>query len=257
MVAFPLAQRLKLPIAPLGGGLLGLMFALAVTAAPADVLEGVVTALGLPGFVPAAAPPLGVTARLLLGMVGGVGIALTGWGVLLLVVGQRAVYLPLAAGSAPKRREAAKADLPTRAPIRAMRDLGTPFLDVRADAPPAAVPPEEPRRAPSRPSNGRCRAIWPRRSRLDPDAIPDAPCRTGAAGCTAVRVPVPAPLPDPEPARIETFELTPHLRAPRPVAAWAPQPLVRPSTEASLTTLLDRLEAGVARAVPVPARRRA
>lgn len=261
MVAFPFAQRLKLPVAPLGGAVVALAFALLVTALPAAVLEEASVAIALPSVLPAAAPPLGATARLLLGAMGGAGIGLMTWGVLLGAFGARALYVPLqrtprAAGAKPVAARK-PADPPARAPLRAMRDLGTPFLDVRAEpeAPPAprvVVPPVE--RPLPRDLNAPLAAF-------DPSAIPEAPLPPVRAVPSLARIATPEPEADPvpapepaEPVRIETFELTPHVRlAPESRAAVAAEP----AASSSLMSLLERLEAGVARAVPQAERRRA
>lgn len=255
MVAYSTAERLTLPIAPLVAVVLGASAAAAIALMPVAPLESLVMDSGLPAVIALAEPPLGATARALIG--GGVGltVALVGWFLLFLVIGTRG--LTLRRGAADEgdvdelvtpviRRADAHPDAPPRPPLLATRDLGTPFLEVTArhrsaesgleDAPEAetaaprfaAVVEETPAEQPLPADLDQPLAAF------DPGAIPE--------------VPMPAPVPisprRPEPRapvyeageRFETFELTPPVRAvvepvpmpitpPPPVVALAPQPL--------------------------------
>ncbi|MEP9402814.1 hypothetical protein [Sphingomonas sp. VNH70] len=138
------AARHGLPLAPVVAGAAGLAIALAVALIPAWRVEAAVAASGLSGLIPAAAPPLGVTARLglMLGFGGMVTVLL--WGALVLlfpgaVIGRRVrrtrpaaddPRLLAPAGPEPPvvRRADAHPDAPPRPPMRATRDLGAPFL---------------------------------------------------------------------------------------------------------------------------------
>lgn len=235
MVAFPIAQHLKLPLAPLGGGMLGIVFALVVAAVPVATLESVVAAIGLPTVLPAAQAPLGPTARMVLAVIGGGGVFVACWGVLLAVIGGRAIRIPLGRSRMPRfRRADSHRDAPVRAPLLATRDLGTPFLDVKAKP---RAPVEQPLPV----------DLDAPLSAFDPTAIPAEP----AEPVRAVASLVPRPIAIAPGERIETFELTPQIRAVPAAADWQPAPLVRPRTDATIHALLDRLEAGVARRDPV------
>ncbi len=234
MVAFPIAQHLKLALAPLIGGALGLVFALAVIAVPGATLEAIVTAIGLPSIFPAAEAPLGLTARAVLAGIGGLGIAVASWGALLVVVGAQSIRIPLSGFRVPRpaatsrmRRADAHPDSPVRAPLMATRDLGTPFLEVKAKPAPLIV-----RDLPA--------DLDAPLSAYDPAAIPAAPAEPIRPVASLVRKPV-ACAPG---ERIETFELA---RPTPTVAARQPGAIVRPRTDATIHALLDRLEAGVRR----------
>jgi len=212
---FAYRHRLIVPLAPALGGALGLAFAAGIAVMPSALLDSLVMASNVPAVLVAAAPPLGVTARVLLLLIGGGGVALfAGFG-LWLTLGPRAIAL----GRAPRdpevpqvRRADSHPDAPPRPPVRAHRDLGAP--------PPAAAP----ERALPADLDAPLAAY-------DPAAIPDVP-----------RAPVPAVAPlarferpqliDPG-DRFETFDLAPVAAAIEPTA--------------TLHALLDRLERGIAR----------
>ncbi len=108
-------------------------------AIPADLLGGLIGRTPLPSLVPAAAPPLGATARLLL-MVGAAGLTFAA-----LVFALGALSQPVkpqrTALDVPRLRRAdAHPDAPARRPILAGLDLGDPLeLDGEA-APEAPLP---------------------------------------------------------------------------------------------------------------------
>ena len=133
-------QRLNIPVAPLAAALVGGVTALAFTLMPVGILEDFVLDSGVATIMPAAEPPLGVTARAVLIVAGGGGIALITWFTLLLVLGARAIVIQRSGedGEEPPlvlRRADAHPDAPARRPLSATRDLGTPFLEVRAERP--------------------------------------------------------------------------------------------------------------------------
>jgi hypothetical protein len=64
---------MNLPLAPLAAAVLGGAAAAACALMPASMLESLVMASGLPAVLQAAAPPLGMTARL--AIAGGAGAA--------------------------------------------------------------------------------------------------------------------------------------------------------------------------------------
>jgi hypothetical protein len=249
---------MNLPLAPLAAAVLGTAAALGVLVMPVAVLESLVMDSGIAAVFQAAEPPLGFTARALLaGGVGGLA-ALLGWFMAFVLVGTRGVTVGKAAESgAPHmpvlRRADAHPDAPPREPLLATRDLGTPFLDVRApeveqavadvrtDPIPVSAPPlEQPL---PRDFNQPLAAF-------DPSAIPHAPRPKPVPLAPLRRTPRPAVFDETE--RFEVFELTPPVRSkpvPAPVMQMsAPaEPIVRPETDASVHALLERLERGVVR----------
>ncbi len=109
-------------------------------AMPADLLGGLIGRTPLPSLVPAAAPPLGATARLLL-MVAAAGLTFT-----LLVLALGALSRPTkprrTALDVPRLRRAdAHPDAPARRPILAGLDLGDPLELDETEAPNAPLPP--------------------------------------------------------------------------------------------------------------------
>lgn len=288
---------MKLPVAFLTAAMLGAAAFAGVALVPTAMLESAISDSGLPAILPAAQPPLGWTARLMLG--GGLALLVAGfaWFSAYILFGTRALSLGADAvvGEGEEavpvvRRADAHPDAPPRAPLLATRDLGTPFLEVTAngddDAPrkplpisvptvsiaPAPVPAEVARPAPV--SAPRMEPVADARelpvdldtpmAAVDPAAIPAVPReRPPVVPPLKRRRPVrPAVFDDSE--RFETFELTPPVRcAPAPVPFPGPmseRPVSR-DAEATVHALLDRLEQGVVRrglaARPAPAPRAA
>jgi hypothetical protein len=132
-------NALDLPVAALAG--LAIVFV--TIAVPGDFLSTIVNGTGLPSLIPAAAPPLGLTARICVA----IGGALGAFGLVFLLLrlldrtGFEKVSEPRPAEpdeDAPKlRRRDVHPDAPGRRPISAARDLGEP------------APPEPPRSAPA------------------------------------------------------------------------------------------------------------
>ena len=101
-------------------------------ALPADLLAELIGASGLPSLIAAAEPPLGLTARIAIGLAG----ALATFGLVVLLLRlldrsgldtPRAARMPVSDDEAPKlRRRDAHPDAPGRRPISAARDLGEP-----------------------------------------------------------------------------------------------------------------------------------
>ena len=235
-------QRLNLPVAPLAAAFVGGLAALAFALLPGSMLEDFVLDSGIAAVIPAAEPPLGVTARAVLILAGGGGAALILWFGLFLLLGSRTIVIQgtVEDGEEPPlvlRRADAHPDAPARRPLFANRDLGTPFLEVRAERPVHVV-------AEERAAATFVEPITPVERELpvdldqplaafDPQAIPDEPIDW---------FPTPAPLLpvarqqvfDPG-ERFETFELTPMTReavespaaAPAPIPAPAPAPIFR------------------------------
>jgi hypothetical protein len=180
------------------------------------------------------------------------------------------------------RRADAHPDAPPRRPVFANRDLGTPFLEVTADTPPPMSAADAmafvPRVIEERPIPVDLDTpLATYRSPLDPplpapDPLPLGRIDEPVAAPSPIRAEAPAPEPivaaDPRPVRvdptppvnippaedlaprfasherIETFELTPMVRASETSA---------PLPSATIHDLLDRLERGVAKRKEVPA----
>lgn len=251
MAANPNRNRVKLSLTPLSAICMGALAAMTCMVMPSDVLEVMILDSGIPALLPAAAPPLGWTARTALAMVAGGGVAALTWlGAYLLLGGEGVVTLgaqmpaipalprlPSAASlidrvrarlhrPAPNdlrpvpvlRRADAHPDAPARAPLLATRDLGVPFLDVHAPA----SPPVE-RELP--------RDLDVPLSSFDPYAIP---------GTSVAQLPPMASAIQEEGERFDTFELRPAVPQPRDQP-----PIAAPRTDATIHALLDRLERGV------------
>ncbi len=211
-------NALDLPVA----GLAAFAVAFLAFAMPGDMLAGLIGATGLPSLLPAAEPPLGMTARI---AIGGAGAAATfGLVFYLLRVLDRSMLgssrpRPAPADdAAPKlRRRDIHPDAPATRPILAARELGEP-------APPARPAAKAP--------------LW-----LD-DAAPSEPEETieAAPEELAAEAPAPEPAPEPEP------EPEP---APEPEPEPSPEPAAAAST--SLAELMERLERGLARRTARPA----
>lgn len=217
-------HRLTVPLAPALGGALGLVVAIGVAVAPRGLLESLVMRSALPAVVAAAQPPLGVTARVLLVLVGG-GVAALFAGLSLWVVfGARRLPLrpvPLDPEMPHLRRADSHPDAPPRPPVRAHRDLGAPMTPLLPERPlpvdldlPLAV--------------------------YDPSALLNEPRAPTSPVAPLAHFERPQ-LIDPG-DRFETFD-------PAPAA-----PEIEPAT--TLEALLDRLEQGIQRR-PRPMRGRA
>jgi len=272
---------MNLPLAPAIAALLGAVAALLTFAVPAELAGELVMASGLPAVIAAAEPPLGWTARTLIAIgVGGL-VAAFGWLGLFVLIGTRSLALGAAAESAPQsdtdeyllstpvlRRADAHPDAPPRPPLFAMRDLGTPFLEVRAPDPqegrrigkadgepvdsspapePAAESAVEPAAAPS--ERALPRDCSQPLAAFDPGAIPDVPLLPPVK-LPPLRSRPRAPVYEAR-ERFEVFELTPPSRPgaePRGAAGEArDERITRPETEASVHALLERLERGMIR----------
>lgn len=222
MVASLHRHRLILPIAPVGAGALGLLTALAFALLPMAAIEQASLAGGLASALPAAAPPLGITARVGLILAGGAGITAIAWAALYLAFGTRALALTFGgATEAPDevpvlRRADAHPDAPARRPLFAARDLGEPIDEpepIERDLPDDFDQPL---------------------ADYDPGAIRAVPAEPVRPVAPLARIERPQTFDAGE--RFETFALT----------APAPTPQ-RPRPEATIHALLDRLEQGVAR----------
>ncbi len=284
MVALASPQRLTrgltLPLPALAAGIGGGLVALAFLVMPAGLLESAVLRSGIPAVLAAAEPPLGFTARIGLGIIFGGLVAGFAWfGAQILDDGKGGTRRVSLDGLLARfRRGDVHPDAPPRPPLFANRDLGTPFMGVKAPEAPDAEPAEQ-----------------------DLPVDLDQPMAAYDPGAI-LAVPLPAPEPvaplsrpqliDPG-DRFETFELTPmqrpqpafppqpmtpdpafaaparplSLRVPPPgslrtmtlretesaFAPPAPQRVVAPETESTVHALLARLERGIASRDTAPA----
>lgn len=245
------SERVIFRVAPLGAGVIGVLSAALFALVPSDLLESMVVDSGIAAVLPVAAPPLGVTARLVLVVLCGGGVALAAWLALSALFGRRAVVLRwrrrqrTAAGDAPVlRRTDAHPDAPPRRPLFANTDLGTPFLEVRARPAPfdgervSEAPDPIPAAAiPSAPAERALPADLDQPlAAFDPDAVPERP----AAYFPPPPPLNPAPL-DSEPRR-QTFDAGERFE----VFALTP-PARRGDPAETIQALLDRLERVAAR----------
>ncbi|OQW48272.1 MAG: hypothetical protein A4S16_00995 [Proteobacteria bacterium SG_bin6] len=218
MEGFLRRQRLSFALAPAAGLALGVLTAATFLLLPLDRLEGLVLASGIPAVIAAAEPPLGFTARLAIALFSGVFLGGVLWFALFLAFGGRTLAFgpeeELVDPTIPVLRRAdAHPDAPPRAPLLATRELGTPFLEVRAKAAEVAPPPVE-RPLPA--------DLDMPLSAYDPGAF--ASVRPFGPG-----------------ERIATFDLpVPTPSVPAPARDPAPR-----DTEATISALLERLERGV------------
>lgn len=270
MVAYSLAQRLNPHLAPVAAGGVGVLAALAAWLVPGSMFEDMVLTSGVAAFIPAAEPPLGRTARLCFALCTGGGAMLLAWGGLSLVSGAFPPRLTNATRRPNVRRADAHPDAPPREPLRAGRDLGFAqadeaeaivsdvdiaepsndlppdpviamgaptglaahplSLDIPADPPPP--PPVQPLPA----------DFDQPLAAFDPAALLDEPLPVPPAVAPLVRNVQPPIFAEGE--RFETFDL-----APRAVELPSVVPISGPDTVATVHSLLDRLERGLARRV--------
>jgi hypothetical protein len=239
MVAFSRIQGLTGSISPLGAALAGIATVAAATLMPAVTLENLVWTSGIAALVPAAEPPLGVTARAVLALAGGAGAAAVTWAALYLLFGRGGYFNRVAkgeAGAPAVRRADAHPDAPPRRPMSAA-DLGTPLMEVvpAATREPAKAAERAPVKAAERapvmasvtpPAVALPADLDTPLARFDPEAI-----RAPARGTAAL-----APG-----ERLDTFALaTPAVRFGEPERT---EPVAAPSLDA----LIRRLEQGAQR----------
>ncbi|MEH3100918.1 hypothetical protein [Sphingomonas adhaesiva] len=225
---------------PAAAVLAGIGLAAGIVTAPAETLDAVVARLDLAAVVPAAAPPVGATGRTLLALAMGLLVATIGC-----AAHWRTRWMPVgAAHDIPMiRRADAHPDAPPRRPIRASEDLGQPLPIVEA---PVADAPEPPLPWMSPPPERRLpRDLDLPMSVFDPGAVPAAPMEP-VRPLPSLTVPTPPPAP-PRPTLIDPGERFESIALP-------PQP----AGEATIASLLERLERGAARrqarvAAPEPA----
>ncbi|MFM9827506.1 MAG: hypothetical protein ACKVOB_02020 [Sphingomonas sp.] len=290
MVARIRRQRLILPVAPAIGGALGCMVSLFIALAPAAMLEQMVEQTGIASVLAVAEPPLGLTARLVLMLVIGGGLGVLLWLALFLLFGPRTLTVGPSGQVCDTetdrwrpslRRADAHPDAPARRPVFAQRDLGTPFLEVKAPqmaqgdaatepaanafaepddiaallpeteaamddlaAPQLAVVDSVQRASAALVERDLPKDLEARLVDYDPDAFrPSVSSAFSPRLVNARRATALAPG-----ERLETFELTPMVRSVMPsAAASGEQP--KPT---SIAALLERLERGVSQKAERP-----
>ena len=218
---------------PLVAGASALIVAVAIAVVPMWRIETVVSESGLPALLPIAAPPLGWTARAAMMLLAALLVAVPVWIGLTLLAVRRPVALlsaeaPVEEAPPSVRRADAHPDAPPRPPVRAARDLGTPFLDPVASPEPEVELPRD---------------LNTPMAMFDPDALPMVP----AAPPPTVRPLFRPPTAETEPVGEIEPEPEPEPAAPLPVEA-VDEP-VAPTTPPSpgLSELVDRLDQGLQR----------
>jgi hypothetical protein len=204
---------------PLYGAIVGgVIVAVVVALMPTATLETLAWSSGVASLIPAAAPPLGTTARVLLALGGGVLVAALLWSSLFLLFGPGGVF----AGRAPRedgmpviRRADAHPDARPRKPMSAA-DLGTPMMEVGIGAArdERAIPVD----------------LDLPLAAYDPKAMRPVPMEPMRPVVQLAQTSVVAP------ETVLTVPTTPTVRASRPA--------VEPTTSLSIEALLLRLEQG-------------
>lgn len=120
-------------LAPAGGVACCFLAAVALALLPDQLIETVVHESGLPVLLPAASPPLGMTARAILAIAGGVGAGLVAWAALFLLFGPGGAFAREGGvdGVPTVRRADAHPDAPPRRPFSAA-DLDAPPVELAA-----------------------------------------------------------------------------------------------------------------------------
>ncbi len=262
MVAYSLVQRLTPNLALAMAGAVGMVAALGTLLVPGALFEDAVTTSGIAAFVSAAEPPLGATARICLAVFAGGAAALLAWAALSILPG----LVQLRQGRIDRRpavrRADAHPDAPPREPLRAGRDLGFELDDELVEGEPdfdlelLDLPPEPviamgaPTPAPAPEAAAPLRTDPPvpppvqplpadldqPLSAFDPGALRETPLAAPQPVAPLHRAPS-APV-YAEGERFETFDLTPPAASPPPISA--------PETVATVHSLLERLERGIA-----------
>jgi hypothetical protein len=132
----------RLPLAPTMAGLFGLVAAILVMATPRALLWTVVSKTGINNVIPSAAPPLGMTAKLMLGSVAFIMVAALAF-IIAKVIEKRmgGTARRRGFGDAKTTQEVAAvnpaAETSRRRPIIAGQELGAPFMsdEALAEAP--------------------------------------------------------------------------------------------------------------------------
>ena len=246
----------------------GVLMAVIVAVLPAETLESLVWTTGVAALVPAASPPLGMTARVLLALGSGLLVGALLWSSLFLLFGpggMLAKRTPREDGMPVIRRADAHPDAPPRKPMSAA-DLGTPMMEVGVggsggvrdertipadlDLPLAAFDPKAILPVPMAP-------VRPVSPLAQPMVAPVVDMPRSAEPSTFVTAPLVEPVERPVEAVFEEADAEPVYEAvpettPDPIPDMiAPTPIARPgrppaepATPPTIEALLLRLEQG-------------
>lgn len=237
---------MNLPLAPLIAAVAGGLAALGVAMIPVPALEALVMDSGLPSILAAAEPPLGTTARLAVALGTGAFVGAFMWLSAFILLGSRGLTIGEAEDVAldPEevplpvlRRADAHPDAPPRPPLLATRDLGRPFLEIRAAVPAPAEPEDE---------HIDFDAIFPPRAITPPKAPEPVVQAPGPAAAAPVPPPVMATAPAPVIAAPEGPES-------RDIHARGFQPLAEQDLPADFDQPLSAFDPQAIPAVPKPA----
>jgi len=231
--------RIALPIASLVSLVVAALVALAFLVMPIAVIEDLAVDSGVAAILTAAAPPLGLTARLAVAFFTALIAGGVTWFGLFLIIGARTMLIRRGGaedGVPVLRRADAHPDAPPRRPVFANSDLGTPFLDVKAEPFVEAPVVVEARTVPAD-LDTPIAAYWTPDNVPLPDTDPEP-----EPFVTPVLTPVSAPRFAPH-ERIETFGLA---------KAESDDETSQPLPQATIHDLLERLERGVAKRQPEP-----
>jgi hypothetical protein len=205
-----------LPLAPTMAGLFGLVAAILVMATPRALLWSVVSKTGINNVIPSAAPPLGMTAKLLLGSVAFVVVAALAF-IIAKVTEKRM-------GGTARRRDfgadmksakedahaAPAAETSRRRPILAGQELGAPFMSDEALAQAPIHTEFEPQPEYAVPSS------------MQDGFMTDGFVHNDYAPVEAVQVePVPVPVQEEEPLTLGLNSLADSVPFTRPVDSFA------------------------------------
>lgn len=245
--------RIAMPIAPAVGVAVAALVALAFLFMPIRVIEGMAVDSGVAAVLTAAAPPLGLTARLAVAFFAALAAGSLTWFGLFLVFGTRTMLIRRGAaedGVPVLRRADAHPDAPPRRPVFANSDLGTPFLEVKAEpSVQESIEPTVVTEAQDVPAD----LDTPMAAYRTPDDVPLPDVRPEPE---AFVLPVAAPLPEPMPAPILTPvsapRFAPHERIETFGLAASDDEPSTPLPQATIHDLLARLERGVAKRQPEP-----
>ena len=257
-------RRTLLRALPLYGAVAGGVIAAAgVLLMPTDTLETLVWSTGIAALVPGAAPPLGMTARVLLSVGSGLLVAALLWSSLFLLFGPGGFLVrraPREDGVPVIRRADAHPDAPPRKPMTAA-DLGTPMMEVGVgqdvasgsnarsipvdlDQPLAAFDPRAILPLPMEP----IRPVSPLVPAITAPVIEVAATAEAATYVTAAVPPVATPIPtDPvEKLLQDVEEVVAPTQAPAALV-HVPRPQSEPTAAPTIESLLSRLEQGAVR----------
>ncbi|MBE2990677.1 hypothetical protein IFR23_01460 [Sphingomonas sp. CFBP 13603] len=241
----------------------GVLMTVIVALLPTETLESLVWTTGVAALVPAASPPLGMTARVLLALGSGVLVGALLWSSLFLLFGpggMLAKRTPREDGMPVIRRADAHPDAPPRKPMSAA-DLGTPMMEVGVggsggardertipvdlDLPLAAFDPKAILPVPMEP----VRPVPPLAQPMQPTMVaPVIEVAPTAEPETFVTAPAPQPVEPPimMESAVAAPEPMPEVSAPTPIAR-PPRAPAEPTTPPTIETLLQRLEQGALR----------